>query len=52
MTGVQTCALPILAENPDAYDLRKMNRPMMAAMKEVAIEKIRVCKAEGKSWLK
>lgn len=41
-----------LAENPDAYDLRKMNRPMMAAMKEVAIEKIRVCKAEGKSWLK
>ena len=41
-----------LAENPDAYDLRKMNRPMMAAMKEVAMEKIRICKAEGKSWLK
>ena len=41
-----------LAENPDAYDLRKMNRPMMAAMKEVAMEKIRICKAEGKAWLK
>jgi len=41
-----------LAENPDAYDLRKMNRPMMAAMKEVAMEKIRICKAEGKSWIK
>ncbi len=41
-----------LAENPDVYDLRKMNRPMMAAMKEMAMEKIRICKAEGKSWLK
>jgi len=40
-----------LADNPDVYDLRKVNRPMMAAMKEVVKEKIRLCGAEGKSWL-
>ncbi len=51
MAGMQAIRR-YLADNPEVYDLRKMNRPMMAAMKDVVMEKIRVCKAEGKSWIK
>lgn len=51
MAGMQAIRR-YLADNPQVYDLRKMNRPMMAAMKDVVMEKIRVCKAEGKSWIK
>lgn len=51
MSGMQAIRR-YLADNPEVYDLRKMNRPMMAAMKDVVMEKICVCKAEGKSWIK
>ncbi len=51
MAGMQAIRR-YLAENPEVYDLRKMNRPMMAAMKEVVMEKIHICKAEGKSWIR
>ena len=51
MAGMQAIRR-YLDENPQVYDLRKMNKPMMAAMKEVVMEKIRICKAEGKSWIK
>lgn len=51
MAGMQAIR-QYLADNPQVYDLRKMNRPMMAAMKDIVKEKICVCKAEGKSWIK
>lgn len=40
-----------IKENPETYDIRKIFRPGIDAMKEVVMDKIKSCKSDGKSWL-
>jgi fructose-bisphosphate aldolase class II len=40
-----------LAENPGVYDVRKIYKPCIEAMKEVVKAKIRACGSENKSWI-
>ena len=40
-----------LTENPGVYDVRKIYKPCIEAMKEVVKAKIRACGSENKSWI-
>ena len=40
-----------LTENPGVYDVRKIYKPCIEAMKEVVKSKIRACGSENKSWI-